>query len=211
MPAIVTITPTLPSSKSVNPSSPASIIIPWTTRFVDVPISVHIPPNMAAYDSGMSSFFAEMPTLRHHTLTCGINITTMGVLFRNADINATVGSTLMYARRVDITSPRGNNCFISGIRQPLDRIPSLTRKSNATVITPLFEKPARASVVVITPVASSRITAEKSINPGRRYSFISRYTITAIVTITIRQSPILCRVLPTTLEKIVQKSPLPLP
>ena len=37
---------------------------PDTTRFVDVPISVTVPPSTVANDIGMSSFFALIPQLR---------------------------------------------------------------------------------------------------------------------------------------------------
>ena len=40
--------PTFPSSNIENPLYPSSSIIPWTTRFVEVPMSVHIPPSIAA-------------------------------------------------------------------------------------------------------------------------------------------------------------------
>ena len=86
--------PTLPISKIENPSYPASSIIPWTTRLVDVPIRVHMPPRMAAYDMGMRNFFTGSPAFAAHSLTIGMKITTIGVLFRNADIPAIVGMSL---------------------------------------------------------------------------------------------------------------------
>ena len=139
-----------------------------------MPISVHIPPKMAEYESGIRNFLRDNPARLHHALMWGIKMTTMGVLFRKAEIKATVGTIRIYPRRIVLPSGVGNRWLIIGVRHSLERIPSLTRKSRATVIIPLFEKPASASVVDITPAARSSTTTEKSINPGRRYSFISR-------------------------------------
>ena len=49
MPAIATKMPTLPNANIVKPSYPASNIIPCTTRLVDVPIRVQIPPSIDVY------------------------------------------------------------------------------------------------------------------------------------------------------------------
>ena len=81
--------PTLPSSNIVKPSNPASSIRPCTTRFVEVPIRVHIPPKIAAYESGIRNFLRGRPTRLAHALICGMKITTIGVLFRKADAEAT--------------------------------------------------------------------------------------------------------------------------
>ena len=61
MPVIATGTPKRPRSKSPmdcfvsdDPSEPRqSFNMPSTTRLVDVPISVHVPPKMDANDSGI--------------------------------------------------------------------------------------------------------------------------------------------------------------
>ena len=65
--------------------------MPWTTRLVDVPMSVHMPPRMAAYDSGMRNLRTARPVLRAHCLMIGMKTTTTGVLFRKADTAAIVG------------------------------------------------------------------------------------------------------------------------
>ena len=57
---------------------------PLTTRFVLVPMSVHVPPKIAAYESGSISFDGARPSLRDQSRTAGIIIATTGVLFRNA-------------------------------------------------------------------------------------------------------------------------------
>ena len=50
------ITPTCPNSKMENPLRPASCIIPSTTKFVEVPINVQIPPSIVAYERGIRNF-----------------------------------------------------------------------------------------------------------------------------------------------------------
>mmetsp|Transcript_8080 Transcript_8080/g.34334 ORF Transcript_8080/g.34334 Transcript_8080/m.34334 type:complete len:229 (-) Transcript_8080:477-1163(-) len=66
-----------------------SRIMPSTTRLVDVPISVHVPPNMLANDRGIISCELGMFTRRLHFCRMGIMMATTGVLLRNALTNAT--------------------------------------------------------------------------------------------------------------------------
>lgn len=81
--------PTFPSSNMENPSYPASMTMPCTTRLVDVPINVHIPPRMVAYDNGISSFVAGTFMRSAQRFTIGAKITTIGVLLRNAEVKLT--------------------------------------------------------------------------------------------------------------------------
>ena len=66
-----------------------SRIMPSTTRLVDVPIRVHVPPRMDAKDRGMNSCDGEMPHFFDHFCRIGIMMATTGVLLRNAETNAT--------------------------------------------------------------------------------------------------------------------------
>ena len=84
--------PTFPSSNMENPSYPASMTMPCTTRLVDVPINVHIPPRMVAYDKGISSFVAGTFIRSAQRFTIGAKMTTIGVLLRNAEVKLTAGS-----------------------------------------------------------------------------------------------------------------------
>src|SRR3546814_6526433 len=59
--------------------------MPSTTRLVDVPIRVSVPPSTAAIDSGISSFFALTPVTSESFIMIGINTTTTGVLLRKAE------------------------------------------------------------------------------------------------------------------------------
>ncbi len=45
---------------------------PTTTRLVEVPMDVHVPPSTAAYDSGMSSFLGGTPQRRLQEIRMGI-------------------------------------------------------------------------------------------------------------------------------------------
>ena len=51
--APVTASPGMRKSQNLNPSIPFSIMRPLSTRFVEVPMSVMVPPATAAKDSGM--------------------------------------------------------------------------------------------------------------------------------------------------------------
>ena len=62
---------------------------PCTIRIVLVPIRVHMPPRMAAYDTGRSNFDGDRQCFSVHERTAGINMATSGVLFVNADTAAT--------------------------------------------------------------------------------------------------------------------------
>ena len=61
-----------------------------TTKFVDVPISVNVPPKIAAYDNGNKSFEGLILNFWHKFVAKGINIATEAVLLINPEINATV-------------------------------------------------------------------------------------------------------------------------
>ena len=52
---------------------------------VDVPITVIIPPIIAAYDKGIRNLPGETLFFFAHWYTYGINKATIGVLFKNAD------------------------------------------------------------------------------------------------------------------------------
>ena len=69
-------------------AAPLSISRPETTRLVDVPIRVIIPPKMAANESGMRYFDGERPVRSAQLVTWGTSIATIGVLFKKADAAA---------------------------------------------------------------------------------------------------------------------------
>ena len=166
MPAMAMNTPTFPSSNMEKPFSPASWIILCTTRLVEVPIRVQIPPRIVTYERGIRKYVAGSLTELAHRLMMGAKITTTGVLFRKAEINAMLGSMRIWALNTEVFSC-GRSFLMTCVRAPLWRIPSLTRNSMATVIMPLFEKPSNTSLGVSIPAQKNRMTTEKSIMPGR--------------------------------------------
>ena len=117
IPAIAIEIPTFPSSNIVKPSYPASRIMPCTTRFVEVPIKVHIPPNIVTYERGIKNFVAGSLTASAHRLMIGAKITTTGVLFRNADTKATGGSILACALKT-VVFPSGSSFLINWPQSP---------------------------------------------------------------------------------------------
>ena len=84
--------PTRPNSNIPKPLYPASKIIPSTTRLVEVPISVHIPPSMVAYERGIKNLVAGMRTDSAQRFIIGAKITTTGVLLRKAETKEIAGS-----------------------------------------------------------------------------------------------------------------------
>ena len=65
-------------------SSPISLAIPTTRRFVEVPIVVAIPPIIVAIPIGISTFEELIFAFSLTAIKAGINITTIGVLLINA-------------------------------------------------------------------------------------------------------------------------------
>lgn len=67
----------------------ASFCFPATTRLVEVPMRVTVPPRMEANDSGISRWPGARPAFRAQEVRMGIMSATMGVLFINADSSIT--------------------------------------------------------------------------------------------------------------------------
>ena len=80
----------------------SSSAIPCTTRLVEVPMSVHIPPTMVAYESGMSNLVAGCFIFSAQRLSMGAKITTTGVLLRKAEMNEMVGSMRSCTLRMEV-------------------------------------------------------------------------------------------------------------
>ena len=91
---------------------------------------------------------------------------------RKADKAAMVGSRRALAL-VTVVCSLGSNPRMTCSKMPLLRTPSLTRKSNATVIIPLFEKPSRHSLGLKIPAQSIITTQVNRMSPGFNLSAIS--------------------------------------
>lgn len=70
-------------------SNPRSTAIELTRMFVDVPISVHTPPNIPANERGNSSFEGLTPIRPDMLIITGINMATAAVLLMKAEIRNT--------------------------------------------------------------------------------------------------------------------------
>ena len=164
MPITATGRPTAPISKKPIGSSPASSICPATTRLVDVPISVVMPPSSAANDNGISSLLTETCRRAAHDEICGISIATIGVLFKKADETAVGGSTRSRGRRYQPLSPRVR-CMI-GVSAPVFWTAAATTYRAATVNGAGLLNPLSACSVSMTPKTSSVTVAPKITSAG---------------------------------------------
>ena len=74
-------------------------------RFVDVPMRVQVPPNVAEKAIGMSTFFTGTPVLRAQAIRIGVMRATMGVLLRNAAMKRMGMETRTTAQKGDLDRP----------------------------------------------------------------------------------------------------------
>ena len=150
--------------------------MPCTTKFVEVPINVQIPPKIVTYERGIRNLVAGSFTDSAQRFIIGAKITTTGVLFRKAEIKEIVGNMRSCALKT-VVLPCGSSFLISCPNAPDWRIPSLTRKSMATVIIPLLLNPSNISLGVRIPAQRNNTTTEKSTIPGRILSRIKAITM----------------------------------
>ena len=87
-PAIITQNPSGAISKSPKGTIPCARATPSTSRFVEVPIIVIIPPSTVWYDSGISSFDGASPIECASCTVTGIITATSGVLLVKAEATA---------------------------------------------------------------------------------------------------------------------------
>ena len=81
--APVTVSPGIKKSQNLNPSIPFSIIRPLSTRFVEVPMRVMVPPATAANESGIRNLPTFHPYSWALDLRRGMSSATTGVLLMN--------------------------------------------------------------------------------------------------------------------------------
>ena len=97
--APVTVSPGIKKSQNLNPSIPFSIMSPLRTRFVEVPISVIVPPATAAKERGIRN----RPTFQFRSwaldFISGISNATTGVLLMNPLSVAVISELLI---RIDL-------------------------------------------------------------------------------------------------------------
>jgi hypothetical protein len=92
MPTTTIGAPTGVTAKNPSGSSPAASNAPETTRLVEVPIVVSMPPRIVAKESGISRREAATPRRSAHPRTIGAAVATTGVLLTRPDSSATGGN-----------------------------------------------------------------------------------------------------------------------
>mmetsp|Transcript_8519 Transcript_8519/g.21895 ORF Transcript_8519/g.21895 Transcript_8519/m.21895 type:complete len:279 (-) Transcript_8519:59-895(-) len=161
IPASATGSPTIPISKSdISNDGSFSFTKPNTTRLVDVPISVHVPPKIEAKLSGISSFEGEnWFTLANPTMT-GIIIATTGVLFMNADstVTGTMKRIRMAVSGCCPPSPLRPSSPLIGLIAPVFLTASATTRRMATVSIPVLLNPCTDSSSEMIPATSMMTT-----------------------------------------------------
>ena len=143
---------------SEAPSAPRHCCsMPNTTRFVLVPMSVHVPPKMDANDSGIITCSFGMFMFSAHRWTMGIITATTGVLFRNPDVSAMGTISRSCAPAIVRGLPSSLDMYQS--RPPVALIPAATTNNVATVIRPSLLNPARPSSTETIPAAMRIVSA----------------------------------------------------
>ena len=135
--------------------------IPATTKFVDVPINVHVPPNIEENDRGIKTCFFDIPLFSAHRWTIGIMTATTGVLFKNADIMAIGIINRICADAIVFGLPKKRPMYQS--KPPVLDMPCATTNKAATVSNPSLANPCMPSSTVITfPVIKRARAAQNS-------------------------------------------------
>ena len=97
--APVTESPGVKKSQNLKPSMPFSIIRPLSTRFVEVPIRVMVPPATAAKESGIKNLPTFHPFSWALDLSSGMSSATTGVLLMKPLRVAVIRELLMRTPR----------------------------------------------------------------------------------------------------------------
>ena len=158
-------TPKSPRSKSpiacgsaLVPSVPRHCwSMPSTTRFVLVPMSVHVPPRMLAKESGIITCSFGMWMFSAQRWTMGIITATTGVLFKKPDTNAMGTIRRTCAPAIVRGLPSSLDMYQS--KPPVALIPAATTNNVATVNSPSLLNPARPSSTETTPAAMRIVSA----------------------------------------------------
>ena len=119
---------------------------------VEVPISVHTPPNMDAKERGINSFSGLIFIALEQLNTTGIKSATTGVLLINADKKETKMSMEIAPSQKFRRNNFSNNA-VTGFNTPLFSIPALNTNMDATVTTAVLLKPESPSCGLNIPLS----------------------------------------------------------
>ena len=164
-----------------NGSNPFSSAIALTSRLVDVPMTVSVPPAIETYESGNMNFDGLRWKRRHRSMSSGMKIATTAVLLRKPD------STLATTSTSPIASQARDPVALASRSAAAARTPVFTnacpRTSIApTVTTALLLRPRIASSTLTIPNASKTASiniAVTSIGNSSRTNKISATTMSA--------------------------------
>jgi hypothetical protein len=152
-------------------------------RLVEVPMRVSVPPNIEAYESGISSFDGEVPPLRATSEMTGTSSATTGVLFTRPE----VGPARPIVARSCLSSllPTAAATRVpTSCTTPVRRTPSLRMSIARTAMVASFEKPERPSAGD-TCVHGWRMTSNTNTNSAvtstRTYSVTNNANATAMI------------------------------
>src|SRR5690606_16042939 len=143
-------------SKKLSGSIPAWVIYPLTAIFVDVPISVQVPPRMEANATGIKTFEGLRSSFLHIPITGPITNAVTVVLFIKAE-SAPVTSIVYPTKRV-LLFTTFIICEPTLSNKPVSESAPEMIKMDAKMIMKSLLKPSNASVGVIIPV-SAKITS----------------------------------------------------
>ena len=147
-------------------SIPPSWDTPSTRRLVDVPISVVVPPRIAAKDSGMRSFDGATPIVLASLIATGLSITTTGGVLMNADSVMTPSIMAIMARVAELFSARREMLRPAASITPVRSSAADRTNIAAIVIGAELEKTASVSRTSRIPDASKAAMARRAITSG---------------------------------------------
>ena len=125
--AAVTVRPGIKKSQNLNLSIPFSIMRPFKTRFVEVPMRVMVPPATAAKDRGIKKRLVFQPCSCALDLSSGMSRAITGVLLMNP-LNAAVMKELLMSTPLELF-PRKSMIRWKGsdfFRTPVSAIRAIT-------------------------------------------------------------------------------------
>ena len=147
--------PTGANSNMRSGSMPIRLMTPLTATFVEVPISVQVPPRMEAKASGMSRRDGEKRSRRASPMTGPTNTAVMVVLFMKADRNATAPIKTADSRMGCPPSRRASTPHMAS-RTPDSRKAAPMMKMAASMMMTRSPKPAKARSTGRILVSTSR-------------------------------------------------------
>ena len=132
----VTKAPGMRKSKNLNPSIPFSIIIPFRTRLVEVPIKVMVPPATAAKDIGRRNSLAFHPCEVERCLMLGISSATIGVLLTKPLSSAVKAEVEKRKDRSELPNLLSSRSILICLSTPVKAISAITVSSEGLTAAP---------------------------------------------------------------------------